>query len=278
MSAGLNYCGENIIIDIYNSRIKVLNYQGKDTVSFVQKIKKTAKEKQIGKIIFQVNEKLVEPLKKEGFVLEGIIPAFFNGDDCFYLSYFLTAERRASKYLEKEDAIIKEVLNSDRKQKMKPLPKNLKIRAANLGDVAALVQLYRQIFSTYPSMLLNEDYVRTVINNRVRFIAVFDGEKIVSAASAEIDMENNNAEITDCATLPEYSGLGLLTAIITALEKEMWESGRGVLYSLARAGSYGMNAVLHKLNYSFNGRAINNCHICGRFEDMNIWVKTNKKL
>nr|WP_315989693.1 hypothetical protein [Desulforamulus aquiferis] len=36
-----------------------------------------------------------------------------------------------------------------------------------------------------------------------------------------------------------------------------------------------MNLVLHRLGYTFRGTLVNNCHIGGSYEDMNIWVRFN---
>ena len=142
------------------------------------------------------------------------------------------------------------------------------------GDAEALVQLYRTIFSSYPSPLRDLAYVKRVMKSHVHFLAVFYDGRPVSAASAEIDYDNLNAEITDCATLVEHRGHGLLTMLLDYLEKEMWKLNMGVIYSLSRAGSFGMNAALNKMEYTFKGRFINNCHIGGRFENMNLWIKT----
>lgn len=262
-----------VLLDVINSRLKVLNFQGEDMPSFIREITNLAKAKDLSKIIFYVKENYKQILNDYGFKLEGTIPFFFNGDDCFSFSYFVDSKRGESPYLEKEDVIIQEILDSKSEIIKTQLPLGLTIKTAGKEDAEKLVKLYRDIFSTYPSPLLNVVYVKSVIDDTVHFMAVFDGDKIVSAASAEMDKENKNAEITDCATLSKYRGKGLLTNIIVALEKEMWYRNFTCLYSLARAGSCGMNAVLHKLGYSNTGRMINNCHIGGRFEDMNIWAK-----
>ena len=49
-----------------------------------------------------------------------------------------------------------------------------------------------------------------------------------------------------------------------------------ILYSLSRAINPSINKVLANLDYKYCGRLVNNCHICGDFEDMNIWVKKLK--
>jgi hypothetical protein len=49
------------------------------------------------------------------------------------------------------------------------------------------------------------------------------------------------------------------------------------VYSIARAQSFGMNAVLHGLDYQYRGRLINNCYIFEKLENMNMWVKDLSK-
>lgn len=34
-----------------------------------------------------------------------------------------------------------------------------------------------------------------------------------------------------------------------------------------------MNRVLVQHGYAYSGRLVNNCDICGGFEDMNLWAK-----
>lgn len=79
-------------------------------------------------------------------------------------------------------------------------------------------------------------------------------------------------------TIPEYRGQGLLSNLVYSLEQDLTQKGFYTLYSLSRAMNPGINAVLFKLGYKYTGRLINNCHICGGFEDMNIWVKKLKEL
>ena len=97
--------------------------------------------------------------------------------------------------------------------------------------------------------------------------------RIVSAASAEIHPSVKAAELTDCATSEEARGLGLMSHILVRLEDEMRREGYICAYTMARARSWGMNTVFHRLGYAFNGRLVNNCDIFGDLEDMNIWVK-----
>lgn len=61
--------------------------------------------------------------------------------------------------------------------------------------------------------------------------------------------------------------------LIQYLEDNMKTKDIINLFSIARARSIGMNKVLYNLNYKYRGRLINNVHIAGNWENMNIWVK-----
>lgn len=260
-------------IDLTNKRIKVLNYRIQDWQKAVSWLDRAAGQHQLGKILFNIRRSENHVLENFGYILEGVIPAFFRGEDALCYSRFTDFDRSKSQYYETEEEILTKIKNEQHRAETKELPAGLKVNKIGHEQAGDLVALYRKIFSTYPSPLLNPDYVRKVMNTHVSFWGAFNSDTVISAASAEMDLPNCNAEITDCATLPEYRGQGLLSHLIIILEKEMQAREIGSLYSLARAGSYGMNAALYRLGYEYKGRFINNCHIGGRFEDMNLWTK-----
>jgi len=260
-------------LDLFNKRVKVLDYQIQDWPKAATWLDRTAAEHHLGKILFNVKQSEPHELENLGYIREGIIPSFFNGEDALCYSRFTDFQRSKSRYYEQEEAILNQIKNEQPGFKTKKMPAGLKTGRIDHGQVEELVNLYRQIFSTYPSPLLNPDYVHRVMTTHVCFWGVFKGDAVISAASAEMDLSKGNAEITDCATLPDYRGHGLLRHLIVILEEELQTRGIGTLYSLARAGSYGMNAALNRLDYAYKGRFINNCHIGGRFEDMNLWTK-----
>ena len=147
------------------------------------------------------------------------------------------------------------------------------IRDVRKEDADELAKLYDEVFETYPSPLNNSTYIQFAMDHNVFFkVAVYEN-KIVSAASADTDPINLNAEITDCATSKSFTGHGLIGRLIFELEKDLKTRNYKVLYSTARAISTGMNIVFAKHDYVYGGRLINHCHICGQLENMNIWCK-----
>ena len=47
--------------------------------------------------------------------------------------------------------------------------------------------------------------------------------KIISTASAEMNIKEGNAELTNCATLPEYRKHGFMKSLLIKLEEELRE-------------------------------------------------------
>jgi len=260
-------------IDLINKRIKVLDYCIQDWQKAVSWLDRAAGKHRLGKILFNIKAPENHVLENFGYIREGVIPAFFRGADALCYSRYTDVQRSKSRYHEQEEEILTRIRDDRHRSATKKLPVGLTINRIVPEQAEDLVELYRQIFSTYPSPLLNPDYVHQIMTTHVCFWGVFKGDTVISAASAEMDRSNCNAEITDCATLPAYRGQGLLSHLIIILEEEMQARKIGSLYSLARAGSYGMNAALYRLGYEYHGRLINNCHISGRFEDMNLWTK-----
>jgi beta-lysine N6-acetyltransferase len=157
------------------------------------------------------------------------------------------------------------------------LSNQLIMRRAISSDAKQLSQLYRQIFTVYPTPLYEEEYLSSLLQEDSLFYIIVDKNDIVSAASAEIDYVYHNAELTDCATLPAYRKYGFMKHLLNALEAELKQRHIFCAYTIARALSFGMNAAFQQLGYTYTGRLTNNCYIYKSLEDMNVWVKDLSK-
>jgi len=281
---GLDYSVENesfqikYYLDIYNRRIRVVDYTAKDTESMVRFLDYLAKENGFDKVFLKAKSEEWEKLLPYGFVLEGIFKYYFNGDHAYCLSKFYSQERRISLRFDEETEILEEVSRIKPEPSTSQLPEEFQLREAGEGDINEISSLYKRVFKTYPIPLNQPQYVEHLMDEDYLFMVITHQGKIISSASADINYKLSNAEITDCASLPEYRGRGLMFTIIAAMEKEVQIRGIKCLYSIARALSPGMNTVFKKLGYTYTGRLVNNCNIFGKFEDMNLWVKkANKK-
>ncbi len=262
-----------IYLDNMNKRVKILA-PGSISIQTLEKIKDFAKVNQAGKIIGNAILPDLKLFTQAGFCIEGKIDGFFKGTDAYCVSYFMDSKRKIPDNPEQKDKIIAQCLISNSRHTAggsNNLPYS--IRTATQQDIEEIVVLFSTVFSTYPTPVYDEEYIRQTMNGKILYKVAESEGKIIGIASADMDMENRNAEMTDCATYPEYRGKGVLSNIIYELESELKHRDFITLYSLSRAVNTGINMVLCKHQYKYRGRLINNCNICGAFEDMNIWIK-----
>lgn len=266
-----------LYVDYFNERLRVDDYRG-NMERIVKVLFEMMETYSFTKLIFYTRREHWRKLLSKGFTLEGTIDGFFNGSDNYIMTYYRTDERCISRKWIEENNIIQDIFAKGKKTEEANLPQNYSFRKATNNDSTELAKLYGRVFPVYPTPMDKAEYVEKMINSGTVFYLVEkkDGEntQIVSAASAEINKTNHNAELTDCATLPEHRKYGLMKKLLLQLEKDLVNDGIYCAYSLARALSYGMNAALYQLGYQYSGRLTNNCYIFSdQFEDMNVWVK-----
>lgn len=265
-------CSITLTMDPFNKRVRVDDYLGHFT-SCVEEALLAADEISAEKLIFKVRMENVMDLLNKGFLYEAMINEFYLGSDCHFLVKYFSVERRTSEHWIKEDEIIQNVAALPKHVSLSNPPQEYEVRKATTAHATMLAELYRTVFEVYPTPMNDPEYIRKCIKgDTVFYMYMYDG-KIVSAASAEIDRVYHNAEITDCATLPEHRQFGLMKHLIVKLEEELLAQEIYCVYSIARALSFGMNAALYQQGYEYRGRLANNCYIFDKLEDMNMWVK-----
>ncbi|MEH7380144.1 putative beta-lysine N-acetyltransferase [Bacillus sp. JJ1533] len=263
-----------MVIDYFNRRLRVLEYRG-NLLSLLKEVNDISKQHSFEKIIWMTKSEDVFVLMSQGYMIEAMIPKYFNGSDAYLVTKYFTNERRNSEKWMQEEKVITDILSSPQKNKLTVT--NFLIRKAIPEDTGKLAALYSTVFQIYPTPLNNPDYIQQVMKDSTIFYVVEDNGDIVSAASAEVNTTFYNAELTDCATLDDYRKHGLMKRLLVKLEKELINNGIYCAYSIARALSYGMNKSFYQLGYSYTGRLTNNCYIFDNIEDMNVWVKDLSK-
>lgn len=259
-------------VDKENRRIWIHKYQVKDHSVFSKFLTEWAKEDELEKIIFPVREEDLNHFRKDGFFEEGVIENYFQDSKGYFLSAYPCSQRGKSEFLHEEQGMLKEILSQPRMIKI-CLPEEFILRQATKDDIPSMANLFRKVFASYPTPVYDPHYLHRTLTKGDLYMVIYDGQHLAGVATAEIDWDYSRAELTNCATHPDYRGLGLNTILLKDLEQYCLAQQIRCLYSLARSSSYGMNLVLHRLGYVFRGTLINNCHIDGRFEDMNIWVR-----
>jgi putative beta-lysine N-acetyltransferase len=258
-------------IDLLNGRILVRHFDPKRWNEVEPQLMETALEANTEKIIVLARQQEIRHLLRNGFVLEATVDHFFKHEPVYYMSRFLTQERREAAHWVQEDELLFNVFKTEGRS-LPPLRPQVSLRMANSQDVPQLLRIYRQTFATYPSSLTDSANLKESLQKNLFVLAEEKGQ-VVSAAAAELDPAIQAAEITHCATNPSHRGQGLITRLIRLLEQELPHRGIVNAYSIARARSFGMNVALYQQKYIYGGRLINNCTICGGYEDMNVWGK-----
>ncbi|HBX22311.1 MAG TPA: putative beta-lysine N-acetyltransferase [Desulfotomaculum sp.] len=260
-----------ITIDQFSKRAWVNDYTYQNPGELLHYINDTAASHGLEKIIFPVRKTHLPDLK-HGFSSEGWVDGFFNGEDGCFLVAYPTPRRCQSENRRELLAQVREIIAGPHKAPA-TLPDGCTMLTPALKDVVELGELFTKAFATYPSPVDQPDYLAGVLGKSALFRVIKEDNQIISAAAAEIDISKGNAELTNCATLPGNRGGGLMSNLIAALEQDCLARGIYSLYSLARASSYGMNLVFYRLGYRYRGTLVNNCHISGDYENMNIWSK-----
>lgn len=261
-----------IYIDYFNKRIRVDHCRGNMT-KILQDIRRISEHDFCEKVIFYSRPEQWRELLSHGYELEGVIPGYFNGTDNLIMTTYKKNERRTSQQWLNEDQIIQGMRNKPFNTTDRLIPAQYSFRKAKAGDSTQLANLYGKVFEVYPTPMNDQKYVENMIIGGTYFYVVECQNEIVSAASADVNSVFHNAELTDCATLPDHRKYGLMKKLLSFLENDLRNKGIYCAYSLARALSFGMNSAFYQLGYHYNGRLTNNCYIFNKLEDMNVWVK-----
>lgn len=260
-------------LDQINHRIWVYDYNIENPALLYDFFMKLSEDRGCEKVIFPVRQNHLSTLLQQGFTKEGMIEGYYQGSDAHFLAAYPSADRGHSAVLLNEQQMIKEITARPRGIH-KNLEEGFNIKIASEKDVNVMAHLFSEVFSSYPTAVDDPCYLAHAMESEDLYMVIYDDkERLAAVATAEIDWEYRRAELTNCATHPDYRGMGLNRILLQELEQQCLAKNIFCLYSLARASSFGMNLVLHRLGYHFKGILINNCHIAGKYEDMNIWVK-----
>jgi putative beta-lysine N-acetyltransferase len=266
----------NACFDYYNERLRIDDYRG-NVKLIADWIDSVIDEHQFEKVIIKSRKEDIVSWLQIGFVYEGEFTSYYNGSSAIAMCKYFSNGRRNSIYWVKEDAILSDIYQLSKSSDTSSLPSGYTMRMAEEADAKDLAHLYGLVFDIYPTPMDDPEYVLKMIRSGTLFCLITHNDKLVSAASADIQAEYHNAEITDCATLTEHRKFGLMKHLISKLEDELFNRQIFCSYSIARALSFGMNAVFYQRGYEYKGRLANNCKIFDKYEDMNIWVKDLSK-
>lgn len=265
----------DVYFDPRNDRIRVDDYQG-DPAGLLDMIEKSNPEWS-SKIIVKARTSDTVFFERNGFKEKVIIPEFFDGADVHFMTRYPDPQRMENA-MRQENAIILATIRAASPSFRAGSDNHLKVEHGLYADAPAIAHIVKTSFEVYPTPMDDPEYVRHTMEEGTRYAVIRSGNTPVAVASAEINRHYRNAEITDCATLPEFRGKGYNRAIVRWMCEDLQREGITCLYTIARAGSFSINKVFYSLGFSFGGTLRNNVRIGSGFEDMNVWWHTGRQL
>lgn len=257
-----------------NDRVYLMKLAEKDSPEIIDKLHDLSLVKKYTKIFAKVSDNIVDDFLDNDFKKEATIPKFYKGkESAHFVSRFIGAARSFLS-LTKKQRIKKNIEVALGKKEIKNLRKpGAEFRSLEHKDATQLVSLYEKTFKVYPFPIFDEQYIKDTMDKNIDYFGAFIDDKLVAASSAEKDVENKNAEMTDFATLPKHRGKNLSYFLLKEMEKEMVIQNFKTLFTIARSASIGMNATFARLEYEFAGTLVNNTYIGEEIESMNVWYK-----
>ncbi len=259
-----------------NNRIFLLKLAPGDCPAILPRLDDLAERMGYTKIVAKIPSGMQPAFVRHGYRREATIPGFFNAGergDAALMAKYTDPDRRIDPDRERLAAVLAAALNQPGSEKPPPPAAPFHCRIAGKTDAVQMAKLYAAVFPTYPFPIYDPDYLVETMESHSLYVGIWKGETLVSLASADMDIEEKNAEMTDFATLPHHRGRRFAGFLLKTMEAAAAAEGVKTCYTIARARSFGMNITFSRAGYTYSGVLINNTNISGRIESMNIWYK-----
>lgn len=258
-----------------NDRVYLMKLAEEDLPEIINSVDSLATLHNYSKAFVKVPESAQALFVDHGYRVEAKIPGLFNRlEDGFFMARYFHADRLIDYDADKVKNVLETADTKAEQCRHVDLPANSICRLANPNHCQEMANLYQQTFSSYPFPIHNPEYLESTMAENVLYAGIWKGNQLLALASAEIDHQNSNAELTDFATDPDWRGQGLANALLQYLEMELQLSAIKTCYTIARATSFGMNICFAQNGYQFAGTLVKNTQIAGKLESMNVWYKS----
>jgi lysine 2,3-aminomutase len=259
----------------FNNRIYVMKLSPDDVPEIIPRLDELAKKQGYTKIFAKIKAGELPHFISHGYTQEAFVPRFYkNKIDCVMVSRFLDKKRQeipAEKLID-----FYELQSATTKSQRLKYKHSLKYVISKLGidDIEFITGIFKRVFTTYPFPIHDPKYIfKTMHSDDIQYFGIWDDKKLIGISTAEIDLNNKNAEMTDFAVLPEYRGQNLAFRLLVNMEQQMKIANIKTAYTIARLNEPGMNKTFLKSGYKYTGTLVNNTNISGSIESMNIFYK-----
>jgi len=256
-----------------NDRVYLMKLKKEDLPAVLQRMRELTEKEHYSKLFCKVPGKLAPGFLGMGYIVEGQIPHFYlDGDDALFLSRFNDTARLTNKP-EEELVRFRQLLAEPLQRKEFSQTAAYTVRQLGKSNAGQIADLYAQVFLSYPFPIYDSAYIARMMEEHVQYFGAFRGDQLAALSSAEIDFGTESAEMTDFATHRPHTGHGLSCLLLHTMEQAMQRQGIRTLFTIARLTSVPMNKTFLRFSYHYAGTFINNTHIAGRIESMNLYYK-----
>lgn len=257
-----------------NDRVYLMKLEVEECPAIIEQVESLAVQNDYGKIFAKVPATAQEVFEQAGYTLEASIPGFYQGTDTgVFLARYLKEQRRIDPDAEQVTQVLRVAHLKAEAGATPDLNTPYQCRIAAAPDCAEMAAVYAEVFASYPFPIHDPEYLCQTMEENVVYAGIWEDDRLLALASAEMDRSGQNAEMTDFATLPECRGRGMAHQLLQRLEQEMPKQGIETCYTIARATSFGMNITFSQCGYTFGGTLVQNTQISGGLESMNVWFK-----
>lgn len=231
-----------------------------------------AQEQGRGRVVVLAPVGVEAGLRAVGYEREGLMPNFYRGqEDCAVLGAYPDAGRSS---LAQPEPVAKVAALIERRPESSRKHAPVETRRATIEDAPEVAALLADTFEQYPTPSGDPSYLAEAIEDGIPFRIVEQDGGPVACASADLIREAKTAELTDCATRPDYRGRGLMQFILEDLLEDLRGLDYPTAFTLARAAIPGVNLAFLRLGFELRGTMPRSCRIGAGIEDMNIWSRT----
>lgn len=261
----------------FNNRIYLMKFDLQEYSGLLDKLNDLAFRNQYSKIIAKVPASAQPLFLRDGYMPEAYIPEYFKGlEGVFFMAKYFDSQRSIIPH--DSLSLLTKLLTAPHTENGQTLSKEFSMAITQPQHAREMALVYQQVFKTYPFPILDASYLeKTMKEGSVIYFGIWDKGKLVGLSSAEMDIPNRNAEMTDFAVLPQYRGHKLASFLLHKMEDEMRARHFNTLYTISRLDSPGITRTFINGGYHFSGILKNNTNISGQIESMNIFYKSLSK-
>lgn len=256
----------------FSDRLYIMKFPNEGNADLLKNLSQFAIDKGYTKIVGKIPQQKLNIFLQNGFKMEASVPKFYKGrGTCCFVSKFTNPERAVynPEPLNQFNQFLDDYIVGENPT----FSDEFGFRQLTPDDAPAMVEVFKQVFKTYPFPVHNKGYIVHTMENDVCYFGAFKNGELCSISSAEMDIANKNAEMTDFAVLNSDRGKGLSKTLLIFMEEQMKLKGIKTLYTIARLNSIPMNKTFLGAGYSYAGTLINNTNISGGIESMNVLYK-----